>query len=165
MDFKSNPKTRFKNASKLDQDEARLQLDPLREGIEYHDYLCYAKNRPQVPDSTHDKLFRRLQELEQAFPDLATDDSPTKRVGVKPIGKLAKFRHASAMLGLNAAYEVSDIEESDDRVRRETKSRTVECVLEPKSDGLSVEVVYEDGAFTCRGGARRPGHFERQRQH
>jgi DNA ligase (NAD+) len=156
MDFKKNPKTQFKDVDKLEKDEARRQVEALREGIEYHDYLYYVKNEPHVSDATYDKLFQRLEELEQAFPHLASEHSPTKRVGARPVNKLAKVKHTSVMLSLNAAYAESDIDGFHDRVRRETNSRRIEYVVEPKFDGLSVEVVYEKGAFT-RGATRGDG--------
>jgi DNA ligase (NAD+) len=63
----------------------------LRDGIEYHNYLYYVQNQPRIADATYDKLLRRLQDLEEAFPDLRADDSPTQRVGAKPAEKLEKW--------------------------------------------------------------------------
>ena len=70
MDFKKNPKTKFKDVEKLSEEEARREIEALREGIEYHNYLYYVKNRPQISDAVYDKLFKRLHELEEAFPTL-----------------------------------------------------------------------------------------------
>ena len=70
MDFKKNPTTDFKETGKLDKEEAEKEIEALREGIEYHNYLYYVKNQPVISDATYDRLFRRLQELEEAFPQL-----------------------------------------------------------------------------------------------
>jgi DNA ligase (NAD+) len=156
MDFRKNPKTAFKDVSKLTEDEAREQIEALRTGIEYHDYLYYVKNVPEISDATYDKLLKRLQELEKAFPEFDSENSPTKRVGAKPVHELRKVRHASSMLSLNAVYADEDVVDFDRMVRRETGAKKVEYVAEPKFDGLSVEVVFEEGAFT-RGATRGDG--------
>jgi DNA ligase (NAD+) len=156
MDFKKNPRTKFKEVSKLGREQAREEIETLREGIEYHDYQYYVKDQPVVSDETYDKLFRRLQELERAFPEFDSENSPTKRVGGEPASQLTKVRHAGPMLSLNAVYEEREVESFDRMVRRELGPAQVEYVAEPKFDGLSVEVVYEDGAFV-RGTTRGDG--------
>jgi DNA ligase (NAD+) len=147
MDFKKNPKTSFKDAGSLSRKEAKNEVEALREGIEYHDYLYYVKNQPQISDATYDKLFRRLQELEKTFPELASDHSPTRRVGTEPLDELKDVRHASSMLSLNAVLEEEGVKNFDDFIHRNTRKKWVVYVLEPKFDGLSVEVVYEKGRF------------------
>ncbi len=156
MDDKKEPDTRFRDVETLDKDQAHRQIEALREGIEYHDYWYYVKNAPKISDATYDKLLRRLQNLEETFPEFATDDSPTRRVGAKPMDRLEKVKHSAAMLSLNAVYEANEVEAFDDLVRREAQSRRVEYVVEPKFDGLSLEVVYEKGAFS-RGATRGDG--------
>jgi DNA ligase (NAD+) len=147
MDFKKDPKTDFKDVDALSQEEARKEVEALREGIEYHDYLYYVKNRPEISDATYDKLFRRLQELEEAFPDLQSENSPTRRVGASPVDELKSVPHASVMLSLNAALEEKEVKDFDDFVHRNTNEKKIVYVLEPKFDGLSVELFYENGAF------------------
>jgi DNA ligase (NAD+) len=147
MDFKKNPRTDFKDVDSLSKKEAKKEVAALREGIEYHDYLYYLKNKPEISDANYDKLFRRLQELEEAFPELASENSPTQRVGAEPVDELKDVRHAATMLSLNAALEEKDIEDFDAFIHRNTRKRKVVYVLEPKFDGLSVEVVYEKGRF------------------
>jgi DNA ligase (NAD+) len=156
MDFKKNPRMQFKDLSKLSREQAREEIEALREGIEYHDYQYYVKDRPVISDETYDKLFRRLQELEQAFPEFDSENSPTKRVGGQPASQLTKVRHAGPMLSLNAVYEGREVESFDRMLRRELGPAKVEYVAEPKFDGLSVELVYEDGAFV-RGTTRGDG--------
>jgi len=147
LDFKKKPSTEFKDIEDLSPKEAKEEVEALREGIEYHDYLYYVKNQPKISDATYDKLFHRLQELEEAFPDLQSDTSPTRRVGAPPVDELKKVEHVSPMLSLNAALEEGEVEDWFDFVRRNTKSDKLAFVLEPKFDGFSVEVVYKNGEF------------------
>ncbi len=157
MNFKKNPKTKFKDIRKLGREEARKEIEALREAIEYHDYLYYVKDRPAISDETYDKLFRRLQDLEQAFPEFDSPHSPTKRVGGQPAPRLEKVEHTAPMLSLNAVYREKEVEDFDRMVRRELGLQKVPYVAEPKFDGLSVEVVYEEGAF-ARGATRGDGY-------
>ena len=147
MDFKKNPSTRFKDIDDLDKEAARKEIEALREGINYHDYLYYVKNKPEISDATYDKLFRRLQKLETAFPDLQSATSPTRRVGAEPVDELEKVDHAAPMLSLNAVLEAGGFDDFHDFVRRRTGKKGVTYVLEPKFDGFSVEIVYRDGTF------------------
>jgi len=155
-DFKKDPRTDFKDVTKLGKEPARQEIDALREGIEHHDYLYHVKDQPAISDETYDKLFRRLQELEQAFPELASADSPTHRVAGRPAARLEKVRHRGPMLSLNAVYREKEVEDFVRMVRREAGSEHVEYTAEPKFDGLSVEVVYENGTF-ARGTTRGDG--------
>jgi len=156
MDFKKNPRTDFKDSAKLSKAQARQEIDALREGIEYHDYLYYVKDQPAISDETYDKLFRRLQELERAFPEFASPDSPTQRVGGQPAARLEKVRHAAPMLSLNAVYNEKEVEDFVRRVGREAGAQRLEYTAEPKFDGLSVEIVYEKGTL-ARGTTRGDG--------
>ena len=146
MDFKKNPPTNFKDIEKLSEAQAEKEIDALREGIDYHDHLYYVKNDPQISDAVYDRLFDRLQQLEEKFPQFQSDTSPTRRVGAEPVDKLKRVAHAAAMLSLRAVLDKAEGEDFDDFVRRNLKA-DVEYVLEPKFDGLSVELVYENGAF------------------
>lgn len=147
MDFKKNPSTEFKAIEKTSKEEARKEIEALREGIEYHNYLYYVKNQPEVSDTTYDRLFRRLQELEDAFPELQSDDSPTRRVGASPATKLKKVKHSAQMLSLNAVLEEKDVSSFVDFVNRSSNGKGAVFILEPKFDGTSVEVMYENGIF------------------
>jgi len=147
MQFRSNPSTDFRDVEGMSQEEAAEEIEALRDGIEYHDYLYYVKNKPQISDAVYDKLFARLQELEEAFPDLQSDQSPTRRVGAEPLSKLAKVRHSAPMLSLNAVLDEKEVSEWVDTVGRDTNKEEGVFVLEPKFDGVSIEVVYRDGVF------------------
>jgi DNA ligase (NAD+) len=148
MDFKKSPPTHFEDVDDLDEEAAHKEIEALRESINYHDYLYYVENQPKISDAAYDKLFRRLEDLEEAFPDLRSENSPTQRVGPDSVDKLPKVDHAAAMLSLNAVLQAKDFEDFHDSVRRRTGKRSVTYVLEPKFDGFSVEIVYTDGDFT-----------------
>lgn len=137
----------FRKIDKLALAEARKEVERLREEITRHDYLYYVKNRPEISDSLYDRLFRRLQDLEEAFPGLQSETSPTRRVGAEPVDELRKVAHAGPMLSLNAALDEGEVDNFHDFVCRNTGKRDIVYVVEPKLDGLSVEVVYENGVF------------------
>jgi len=158
MDFKKNPSTDFEEIDNLSEEEATEEVEALREGIEYHNYRYYVKNQPVISDATYDRLFKRLQELEDAFPDLQTANSPTRRVGAEPAEELERVEHAAEMLSLNAALEQSEIEEWQDFVTRRAEGGELVWIVEPKFDGVSVEVVYREGRFE-RGATRGDGQI------
>jgi DNA ligase (NAD+) len=146
-------------------DEAtRQRLDELRAEIRRHDYLYYVKNRPEISDDAYDRLFRELGQLEAAYPDLITPDSPTQRIGAVPQTDLKKVQHERPMLSLDSIMNADDVRAFDTRVRRELgreldrdlEQETIHYTVEPKFDGLSVELVYEHGRFT-RGATRGDG--------
>lgn len=147
MDFtKSNPPTKFKDVDAISKEDAQKEVEALRKGVEHHDYLYYVKNQPKISDATYDKLFRRLEELEEAFPELQSENSPTRRVGAPPLESLEKIDHAASMLSLQAALEESEVERFIEHVQKAASGKP-EFILEPKFDGVSVEVVYEKGEF------------------
>ncbi|KTG20118.1 NAD-dependent DNA ligase LigA [Haloferax profundi] len=139
-----NPPTEFDPAEELAREDAERQAELLREAIREHDHRYYVEAEPLVSDAAYDALFSRLVALEGAF-DLDTTNSPTNRVGGEPLDKLETVEHAAPMLSIDQSTEADDLREFDERVRREVGD--VAYVCEPKFDGLSVEVVYEDGQF------------------
>ena len=138
------PPTAFESAERLTEQDAEEQADRLREALRYHDYRYYVLDDPAIADRAYDALFDRLVELEETF-DLQTPDSPTRRVGGEPLDELGTVEHVAPMLSIDAGGDPEDVRAFDKRVRREVGD--VEYTCEPKFDGLSVEVVYEDGIF------------------
>ena len=132
------------------------RLIALREEIRCHDCLYYVKDRPEISDSQYDRLFRELVELEQAHPELVTQDSPSQRVGAPPLVALVKVLHEQPMLSLDSIVEQSEVQTFDQRMKRELETPSVEYSAEPKFDGLSVELMYDHGIFT-RGATRGDG--------
>jgi DNA ligase (NAD+) len=148
MDFKKDPDTDFAPIDTLEEEQAAEEAEALREGIRHHDYLYHVKDRPAISDATYDRLFRRLQDLEGAFPGVRSEDSPTLRVGAEPVSALRKVRHTSPMLSLESVREANEVEAFVKRLEKRLGSANPVLSLEPKFDGLSVELVFESGRFT-----------------
>ncbi len=140
----SDPDLDFEPADSLSESEARSQAETLREAIRYHDYRYYVEADPVIADRTYDRLFSRVQSLEETF-DLQTADSPTRRVGGEPLDELGTVTHVVSMLSIDAGSDDTAAREFDTRVRRTVDDPVYVC--EPKFDGLSVEVIYEDGVY------------------
>jgi DNA ligase (NAD+) len=139
-----DPDTDFAPVDSLTETGAREEAADLREAIRYHDTRYYVENDPAIDDRTYDALFSRLQDLEDAF-GIATEGSPTQRVGGEPLEELGTVEHVAPMLSIDSSGEADDVRAFDERVRREVGD--VDYVCEPKFDGLSLEVVYEHGEY------------------
>lgn len=126
----------------------RERVEQLRAEIRRHDYLYHVLDRPEITDAEYDRLFRELTSLEAQYPELVAPDSPTQRAGAPPAAEFRPVPHAIPMLSLQNCFSGEELEEWDDRVRRMLGGEPVEYVCEPKLDGLSVELVYEQGVFT-----------------
>ena len=140
------PPTDFEPVDELADDAARKQAKRLREAIRYHDHRYYVANDPVVADRTYDALFSRLGDLEAAF-DLGTDGSPTQRVGGEPIDELESTEHVAPMLSIDSSGDPEEVRAFDQRVRSAVGDGEVKYLCEPKFDGLSIEVVYENGHY------------------
>jgi DNA ligase (NAD+) len=136
--------------------EARERIEALRSQIRHHDYLYYVKGRPSISDAAYDKLLRELSDLEEKFPDLKTPDSPTERVAGRVQEAFGEVRHLAPMLSLESLMSEDDVREFGKRVERGLGLSRIDYMAEPKFDGLSVELVYEDGRF-LRGSTRGDG--------
>ncbi len=128
----------------------------LREEISRHDHLYYVLDKPEIADAAYDKLRKELETLEGEYPDLVASDSPTQRVGAPPRDDLPNVRHVKPMLSLETVMNVADAREFDKRMRKGLGSDDVTYTVEPKFDGLSVELLYEDGVL-ARGATRGDG--------
>ena len=140
-----------------DLETVRKRIEKLREEIRKHDYYYYVLNQPIISDAEYDRLFRELQELEEKYPQFITPDSPTQRVGAPPAEEFRPVRHAMPMLSLQNCFTEEEFLDWDRRVRRLLGGEKPVYVCEPKLDGLSVELVYEDGVFTV-GSTRGDGY-------
>ncbi len=126
--------------------EPQREIEYLREQIRYHNHRYYSLDDPEISDAEYDRLFRRLQELEETHPELITSDSPTLRVGAFPRETFAPVRHQVPMLSLQNAFSDAELMEFDDRVRRFLGAdKSPVYIVEPKVDGLAVELVYRKG--------------------
>ncbi len=125
------------------------QLETLREQLRYHNHRYYVLDDPQIPDVEYDRLFRELQVLEVAHPDLITPDSPTQRVGGAALSEFGEVKHVIPMLSLGNVFSDEELLAFDKRIHDRLKSDTeTEFVAEPKLDGLAISILYENGVFT-----------------
>jgi len=139
-------------------EEVRARVQELREQIHYHNYRYYVLDEPVISDAEYDRLFRELEELETAYPELITPDSPTQRVGAAPLEKFETVPHRQPMLSLENAFTEAEAREFEARLQRFLRTTgTFDYVVEPKIDGCAVELVYERGVFTV-GSTRGDGY-------
>lgn len=139
-----------------DREQAEDRIAELRDEIRGHDYRYYVLDDPAITDADYDRLFRELESLEQAYPDLITADSPTQRVGGEPSAAFTEVRHEQPMLSLGNAFEEDELRDFDRRVRERLAVDTLVYNAEPKLDGLAISLLYEDGVLT-RGATRGDG--------
>ena len=138
-------------------EDTRERVERLREEVRYHNRLYHIEDSPEISDAEYDALYRELEELEAANPELLTPDSPTQRVGDEPLEGFEEVRHAVPMLSLGNARKLEDLREWDARVRRLLgPEREPRYVTELKIDGLAVSLRYEGGSFV-RGATRGNG--------
>jgi DNA ligase (NAD+) len=139
---------------------AEKRAAELRRVIEHHNHRYYVLDEPEISDAEYDALLDELRDLEAENPDLRTPDSPTQRVGGKPLDKFEQVRHLQPMLSLANARDEDELRAWDVRVRRLASEdvERIEYVSEPKIDGLAISLVYEDGVLT-RGATRGDGEI------
>ncbi len=137
--------------------DVQAQIEQLRQQINYHNYRYYVLDDPEIPDSEYDRLMRELQALEAEHPELITPDSPTQRVGARPLKEFAEVRHAVPMLSLGNAFSDEEVADFDERVRKLLKEEHIEYAAEPKLDGLAINLRYEGGVLV-QGATRGDGH-------
>ena len=139
------------------QKDVQKQLDELREAVNHHLYLYHVLDEPEISDAEFDRLFEELQGLEQEHPDLITPDSPTQRVGAPPSERFQKVRHLTPMGSLEKVSDDEGLLKWAEDVRKRLDSdEPVAYVIEPKIDGLAINLTYEDGVLT-RGATRGDG--------
>ena len=139
------------------QKGVQKQLDELREAVNHHLYLYHVLDEPEISDAEFDRLFEELQGLEQEHPDLITPDSPTQRVGAPLSERFQKVRHLTPMGSLEKVSDDGGLLKWAEDVRKRLDSdEPVAYVIEPKIDGLAINLTYEDGVLT-RGATRGDG--------
>ncbi|MBI5860876.1 MAG: NAD-dependent DNA ligase LigA [Rhodocyclales bacterium] len=128
----------------------------LRAEIERHNRAYYVLDAPTIPDAEYDRLFRELQALEAAHPELAASDSPTRRVGGAALAEFGQVIHEVPMLSLGNAFSAEEAAAFDRRCREALGRDSIDYACEPKFDGLAISLLYEDGLFV-RGATRGDG--------
>src|SRR3954452_20150115 len=149
--FSSPPRARLTDAAAQRAVELRRQL-------EYHGHRYYVLDDPEISDADYDALLNELRDIEAAHPELLTPDSPTQRVGGRPLDKFEPVKHLQPMLSLANARNADELRAWEARVRRLSGREEIEDVTEPKIDGLAISLVYENGAFV-RGATRGDGEI------
>ena len=141
--------------------EIKKKVLTLRQQLNDYNYQYYVLDQPSVPDAEYDRLFRRLQEIEQEFPKLITPDSPTQRVGGEPLDHFEQVEHSLPMLSLGNVFNDVELAAFDqrlkDRLKEEDESFEFDYVCEPKLDGVAVSLRYEKGILV-RAATRGDGH-------
>lgn len=134
----------------MDIEKAKQEIQKLKKEIQYHDWRYYVLKDPVISDAEYDRLVQRLIQLEQQFPELVTPDSPTQRVGEKIEGTFPTFPHSVPMLSLDNAFEEEELIEFDKRTKRFLdlpENSDITYSVEPKVDGVSIELIYEKGVL------------------
>lgn len=133
---------------------AKEEIEQLRRELNQHNYNYYVMDAPTISDFEYDRLLRRLEELEQELPELITSDSPTQRVGGMAASSFTEVVHRVPLESLQNAFDFEELRDFDRRVRESVSD--AEYIVEPKIDGLSVALEYENGLFV-RGATRGDG--------
>lgn len=128
-------------------EEIRKKVEALRKEIRHHSYLYYVKDAPEITDYEFDHLYRQLVDLEKEYPELVTPDSPTQRVGGKASDDFRKVRFRKPMLSLANAFSADELRDFDRRVKEGLHTDHVEYITELKIDGLSMNLIYENGSL------------------
>ncbi len=141
----------------MDREKARKKIEELRKEIEFHNYRYYVLDDPIVSDVEYDRLMKELMELEEKSPEFFSPNSPTQRVGAKPLEEFSTVTHTIPMLSLANAMSVDEVKDFDKRVKKLLNITDFDYVMEVKIDGLAVELVYVNGEFTL-GSTRGDGY-------
>jgi DNA ligase (NAD+) len=134
----------------------RARAEALRRELERHNRLYYVEDAPEITDAEYDRLFAELQQIEVQHPELATPDSPTRRVGAAPLAQFDEVRHRTPMLSLANAFSEDEVRAFDRRVRDALGVGQIDYAAEPKFDGLAVSLSYREGVFV-QGATRGDG--------
>lgn len=129
--------------------ESVLQrLEELKESLHYHAVRYYVEDNPEIPDAEYDRLMRELLDIEAQHPDLVTVDSPSQRVGGKPLSEFSEVKHEVPMLSLDNAFDDSELDSFHKRAQDRVGNQSVkQYCCEPKLDGLAVSLLYENGVL------------------
>jgi len=140
-----------------DKKRIAIQINKLRDQLNHHSYQYYVLDDPEIPDVEYDRLYRELQAFEKQHPELITIDSPTQRVGDKPLDGFTQVKHALPMLSLDNVFNEEELSDFNKRIQQRLDSEEeIIYAAEPKLDGLAVSLLYEKGLLV-RAGTRGDG--------
>ncbi|HEY5297768.1 MAG TPA: NAD-dependent DNA ligase LigA [Verrucomicrobiae bacterium] len=132
----------------MTQIEAKKRHAQLAEEIRAHDFAYYVQAQPKISDRDYDRLYHELLDLEKNFPELATSDSPSQRVGGEPLKQFQQVRHLLPMLSLDNTYSQDEVRDFVKRVQKLLPDEKLDWSVEPKVDGVAVSLRYENGKLT-----------------
>jgi len=135
-------------------EKTKNRVRQLQKALSEHNYYYHVLDDPQISDAAFDRLLQELKGLEKTYPELATPDSPTRRIGAPPLSAFEQAEHTIPMLSLDNAFSDQDILDFDARIRKNTGKDAIWYTVEPKLDGVAVELRYENGVLvraTTRG--------------
>src|SRR6266700_2881937 len=121
------------------------EIEKLREEIRHHDHKYYVEAAPEISDQQYDRLLERLIKLEAEHPELITPDSPTQRIGDRPVSGLHPVTHRIPMLSIDNTYSIEELKAYGQRTEKQLGGEKVEWVVEYKIDGVAVSATYENG--------------------
>jgi DNA ligase (NAD+) len=124
------------------------RAEELRRLINSHNYKYYVEAQPEISDHEYDRLVKELEKIEEAYPELVTPDSPTRRVGGQPIEGFVTVKHRQSMLSIDNTYSAEELCEFDRRIHKLLPGETVAYIVELKIDGVAISLTYENGRFT-----------------
>src|SRR5439155_11702040 len=119
------------------------------EEIRQHDHAYYVLAQPSISDQEYDRLYHQLLDLEKQFPELITPDSPSQRIGDEPLKAFKPVQHLKPMLSLDNTYSQQELREFVNRVQKLLPKEELDWMVEPKVDGVAINLRYENGLFTC----------------
>src|SRR4030067_3750771 len=123
----------------------KQDIDKPLKNLNYHRYLYYVLDSPVISDEEYDRLYKHLKELEEQY-GYILPDSPTQRVGAPPLDKFVKVKHKEPMLSLDNAFSEDEVKEFEERIKRLMKAEDkIAYTVEPKYDGLAIELTYING--------------------
>src|SRR5437868_3792101 len=140
------PLTQF---SPMTLNNARTRHAELADEIRRHDHAYYVLAQPTIGDQEYDRLYHQLLDLEKEFPELITPDSPSQRVGGEPLKAFKPVQHLKPMLSLDNTYSQQELREFVNRVQRILPKEELDWMVEPKVDGVAINLRYENGIFSC----------------
>jgi len=129
----------------MTSEEAKADIARVSDELDHHNRLYYVEASPEVSDAEYDKLYRRLEDLEQQFPDLVSADSPTQRVGGEPIDGFEQLAHRLPMLSIDDVFSEDEVASFFARLQKLTGLETIPLIVEPKIDGVAISIIYVDG--------------------
>ena len=133
----------------MDLEKIKKRIEELREKIEYHNYRYYVLDDPEISDAEYDRLFNELKELEEKYPEFITPYSPTQKIGGKPLEEFARRQHSVPMYSLDNVFSKGEFEEYFSKLRRLLPGEDISFWVDPKLDGLALEIIYENGKYVA----------------